>query len=174
MKTRIGAVVSQMDIHHDRTQSTQEEIETKMNTYKEITEAAKRKGLEEIWAGISCIRAELEETIKHRLEDVLVFLDQGTLPLREELKGKIEQTQSDLQGVTTVLDHRIQVKIQATMVEPTRHGIQAEMIGHGRFPPGTRNQSERFQNAAGRGRGPGRVRSVPEDKNRRGRLRRLS
>jgi hypothetical protein len=43
MKNRIGSVVSQVDTHRDRTQSTQEEMEAKMNIYKEIMEAAIRR-----------------------------------------------------------------------------------------------------------------------------------
>jgi hypothetical protein len=59
-----GTLVSQMDIHQARTESTQEEMEDKMYIQQEKMEAT-----------IHSIRYELEETIKHRVEDVLACVD---------------------------------------------------------------------------------------------------
>jgi hypothetical protein len=52
--------------------------------------------LEETEAEISSIWSELEETIKHRLEDVLSCIDQKTQGIRKELTEKIAETQVDL------------------------------------------------------------------------------
>jgi hypothetical protein len=121
---------------------------------------------EEIRATINCIRAELEETIKRLLEDVLVFPDRRTVRLREDLNGKIGPTRS-YYGPRPHDPRRDTSKV--TLVEIALHVLEAEMVGHGRFPPWTGNQSARSQKAASGGRGPDLVRSVPDDRNRRGR-----
>jgi hypothetical protein len=51
---------------------------------------------EKIKAAIHSILPKLEETIKHRVEDVLSCVDQKTQGLRKELTEKIDQTQVDL------------------------------------------------------------------------------
>jgi hypothetical protein len=61
-------------------------------------------------AEISSTGAEMEETLKHRVQDVLMFLDRWTLGVRKELSGRIEHTRSDLKAVTMSLDHRIQAE----------------------------------------------------------------
>lgn len=91
MKTRIGTLVSQMDIHQSETEATQEEMKAKMNTNQEKMKASFSSGQEEMKVAISCIRAELEETMKHRVEGVLMPLDRRTLGLRQKLNRKIKQ-----------------------------------------------------------------------------------
>jgi ElaB/YqjD/DUF883 family membrane-anchored ribosome-binding protein len=59
---------------------------------------------EETDAAIHSIQSELEETIKHRLEDVLACVDQRTQGLCKELKQKIDETKVDLQAVKTSID----------------------------------------------------------------------
>jgi hypothetical protein len=46
-------------------------------------------------AAINFIRTELEEIIKHRVEDILISVDQQTEGLREELEARIGETQRD-------------------------------------------------------------------------------
>jgi hypothetical protein len=48
----------------------------------------------------------MEETIKHRVEDVLACVDQWTRGFRKELNEKIDETQVDLQTVNTSLNTR--------------------------------------------------------------------
>jgi hypothetical protein len=48
---------------------------------------------EERKAAINSIRAELEETMKHRVEDVLAYTDQRKRGLREKIDTKMKQTQ---------------------------------------------------------------------------------
>jgi hypothetical protein len=55
-----GTLVSHMNIHQARTESTLEEMKSKMDIHQEKMEAA-----------IHAIQSELEETIKHRMEDIL-------------------------------------------------------------------------------------------------------
>jgi hypothetical protein len=55
-----GTLFSWMDIHQSRTTSTQEEMKAKMDTHQEKMKAA-----------VHSIRSELEQTIKHQVEDVL-------------------------------------------------------------------------------------------------------
>jgi hypothetical protein len=66
--------------------STQEEMKAKMDIHQEKVEAA-----------MHSIRSELEETIKHRVEDVLSYVDQKTQGLRKDLSEKIDETELDLQ-----------------------------------------------------------------------------
>jgi hypothetical protein len=73
--------------------STQEEMKAKMDIHQEKMEAA-----------IHSIRSELEETIKHSVEDVLLCVDQETQSLRKELTEKTDETQVDLQAVKVSLD----------------------------------------------------------------------
>jgi hypothetical protein len=64
-----------------------------MKAHQEKTEAA-----------IHSIQSELEETIKHLVEDVLASFYQRTQGLRKELNEKIDETQLDLQLVMTSID----------------------------------------------------------------------
>jgi hypothetical protein len=57
--------ISKMDIHQARTASTQEKMKAKMDIHQEKMEAA----MHSIWS-------MLEETIKHRVKDVLLCVDQ--------------------------------------------------------------------------------------------------
>jgi BMFP domain-containing protein YqiC len=56
-----------MNFHQARTLTAQEEMKATMDVHKEMMETA-----------IKSFRSELEETIKHQLEDVLSFVDQKT------------------------------------------------------------------------------------------------
>jgi hypothetical protein len=55
---------------------------------------------------IHSIWSELEETIKHRAEDVLSCVDQKTQGPRRELTEKIDETQVDLQATRISVDTR--------------------------------------------------------------------
>jgi hypothetical protein len=50
---------------------------------------------------IHSIQSELEETLKHQVEDVLSCVDLKTLGLHKELTEKTDKTQVDLQAVKT-------------------------------------------------------------------------
>jgi hypothetical protein len=63
-------------------------------------EAAIRSGQKETKAAINSIRSELEETIKNRMKNVLVSVDQQTQGFREEIK----ETQRHIQLVMTSID----------------------------------------------------------------------
>jgi flagellar biosynthesis chaperone FliJ len=82
-----------MDIHQARTESTQEEMKAKMDIHQEKMEAA-----------INSIRTELEETIKHQVEDILSYVDQKSQGLFKELTEKIDETQVNLQTIRTSVD----------------------------------------------------------------------
>jgi hypothetical protein len=69
-------------------------MKTKMDIHQEKMEAS-----------IHSIRTELEETVKHRVDDVLSCVDQKTQGLPKELCEKIDETQ-DLQAVRASLDTR--------------------------------------------------------------------
>jgi undecaprenyl pyrophosphate synthase len=60
-----------------------------------------RRSQEETEAAIRSIRSWLEETIKHRAEDVLVCVYQRTQGLCKELNKKIDGTQVHSQAVKT-------------------------------------------------------------------------
>jgi hypothetical protein len=100
-----GTLVSLMDIHQARTLSNQEDMEAKMDIYQEKIEAA-----------IHFIRSELEETIKHSAEDVLLCVDQKTQGLCKELAEKIEDTQVDLQAVKVSLNTQMK-SLQETVAD---------------------------------------------------------
>jgi hypothetical protein len=82
-----------MIIHQARTESTQEEIKSKMDIHQGKMEAA-----------IHSIQSELEEAIKHRVEYILSCVDQKTQGLRKELTEIIDETQVDLQAIETSVD----------------------------------------------------------------------
>jgi hypothetical protein len=78
--------VSRMDVHQARTETIQEEMYTKMNKEQEKTEAAIGSDQEELWAAINSFRVKLEESTKHRMEDVLVSLDHRTQRAQAEIE----------------------------------------------------------------------------------------
>jgi hypothetical protein len=88
-----GTLVSQMDIYQAKTQSTQEEMKAKMHIHQEKMEAL-----------VHFLRSELEETIKHWVEDILSCVDQNTQGLHKELTEKIVETQVDLHPIRTSVD----------------------------------------------------------------------
>jgi hypothetical protein len=100
-----GSLVSRLNIHPARTVSTQEETKAKMDIHQEKVEAT-----------IHSIRSELEETIKHRVEDVLSCVAQKTQILGKELNENIDETQVGLQAVKTSLDARTK-SLQETLVD---------------------------------------------------------
>jgi hypothetical protein len=128
-KTRIGVLVPRLDIHKARTETTPEEIKAKMNKNREKLKAVIRVGQKEMKAATSFILAELEETMKHWVPNVLVSLDRRTLGLQEEINGKITKTQSDLQEELQHKTQGTQVEREATnnLVESMRHGLEAKI-----------------------------------------------
>jgi translation elongation factor EF-G len=97
--------VSQMDVHQARTESTQEEMKAKMDIHQEKMEAA-----------VHSIRSELEETVKHWVEDVLSCVNQKTQGFHKELIEKIDETQVTLQAVKTPLDTQMN-SLQETLAD---------------------------------------------------------
>jgi pyrimidine operon attenuation protein/uracil phosphoribosyltransferase len=82
-----------MDLHEARTMSTQEEMKAKVGICQEKMEAT----IHSIWS-------ELEERIKHWVEDVLLCINQKMQYLCKELTNMIEEIQVDLQAAETSLD----------------------------------------------------------------------
>jgi arginine decarboxylase-like protein len=66
-----------------------------MDIYQELMEDA-----------IHSVRFELEQTIKHRVLDVLSYVNQKTQGLRKELTDKIDKTQVDSEAIRTSADTR--------------------------------------------------------------------
>jgi hypothetical protein len=64
-----GILISWTDIHHARPTSTQEEMKAKMDTHQ------KKMG-----AAIYSTWSELKETIKHRVEDVVLCRPKDAAP----------------------------------------------------------------------------------------------
>lgn len=58
---------------------------------------------EETKAAINSVHNELEETVKHLVEDFLAYVGQRTQGLLKELIEKIDETQVDLQAVKNPL-----------------------------------------------------------------------
>jgi pyrimidine operon attenuation protein/uracil phosphoribosyltransferase len=69
-------------------------------------EATIKCSQEQMKSAINSIQAELEETMKHWVEDELVCVDQRTQCLYKELNEKINETQVVLQAVKKSLDSR--------------------------------------------------------------------
>jgi BMFP domain-containing protein YqiC len=113
---------------------SEEEMKATVSAIQEMIEGSQKKiegvirnGHEEIKTAINSIQSELEKTIRHRVEDVLVSVDQQTRGLCKKLNEKIEQTQSGLQTAMS-LDHRSQVEAQTrTLVETTWHELEAKI-----------------------------------------------
>jgi hypothetical protein len=78
-KTLQGTLLSQMVIHQARTETIQEEMESKVNKNQEKMEAAIGSSQEEMRAAISSIRA--------KLEDVLMSLNHKTQGIRAEIEA---------------------------------------------------------------------------------------
>jgi hypothetical protein len=97
MKAQVGSIASWIDAKEEemkaRVSATQHEMEVTMKCSQEETDDA-----------IYSIQSELEETIKHWLEDILACVDQRTQGLCKELKEKIDEMQVDLQAVKTSID----------------------------------------------------------------------
>jgi predicted nucleic acid-binding Zn-ribbon protein len=81
LKTQIGCLASRIDVNQERVEVSH--LEMKAHQWK--TEDTVR-----------CIQFELEDTVKHRVEDVLANVDQRTQGLRKELNEKIGEKQADL------------------------------------------------------------------------------
>jgi hypothetical protein len=86
IKSKAGALVSRTDIHQARTEAIEKKMKAKKNINQEKMEAAIRSGQKETNAAISSVRAELEETIKNRMKNVLVSVDKQTQEFRMEIK----------------------------------------------------------------------------------------
>jgi BMFP domain-containing protein YqiC len=94
-------VVSRTDIHQARTEATEEGMKAKINKNQEKMETAIESLEEEMRASICSIRAELEQTVQHRVEDVLVSLDdrtQGTQAEVEAKKAVVDTTRRGLES----------------------------------------------------------------------------
>jgi hypothetical protein len=100
-----------------------------MNKNQERIEAGIRIGQKEMKAATCSIRAELQETTKHWVENILGSLDRRTLGLREEIGEMIQQTQSDLHEEYHHRTQGTQVETEATniLVESKWHGLEAKM-----------------------------------------------
>jgi hypothetical protein len=72
--------------------TSEEHVGAKIKTGQEtkVTVSAIQEKME---TAISSIWSQMEETIKHQMEDILVLVDQQTWGLHEELGEKIEQMQ---------------------------------------------------------------------------------
>jgi hypothetical protein len=104
-----GTLVSWMDIHQARTESTQEEMKAKIDIRQKKMEAA----IHSIWSG-------LEETIKCRVEDALSCVGRKTQGHRKELTEKIDETQVGLQAIRTSVDTRTK-SIPETITDTREH-----------------------------------------------------
>jgi hypothetical protein len=76
-------------------------------------------------AAIHSIRSELEETIKHQVEDVLSCVDQKTQGLCKELTENIDETQVDLQATRTSVDMRTKSLLET--ITDTREHLREEL-----------------------------------------------
>jgi predicted nucleic acid-binding Zn-ribbon protein len=105
---------SWMDTHQARTESTQEEMRTKMDMHQKKMEAA-----------IHSLQSKLKETIKHLVEDVLSCVDQKAQGLHKELSEKIDETQVDLQAIKTSID--MQTRTLPETITNTREHLHEEL-----------------------------------------------
>jgi hypothetical protein len=104
-----SALVSRMDIHQTRTESTQKEMKVKIDIHQEKMEST-----------VHSIRSELEETIKHRVEDVLSCVDQNTQDLRKELNEKTDKTKVELQAIRLSVNTRTKCLLK-TIIGARKH-----------------------------------------------------
>lgn len=115
MKAKIGAEVKTIQEKMDDGQeemkarmcyltswinASQEEMRVRVSAIQYKMEVM-IKCCQETEATIHSIRSELEEAIKHWVEDVLSCVNQKMQGLRKELTEKIVETQVDLQAVKT-------------------------------------------------------------------------
>jgi hypothetical protein len=76
-------------------------------------------------AAICSIRSELEETIKHWLEDILSCVDQKTQGLHKELTKKFDKTHVDFQAIKTSIDTRTNSLLKT--ITDTREHLHKEL-----------------------------------------------
>jgi hypothetical protein len=93
MAARLVAKIEDIKVNQAKTEFTQEEMNAKMDMHQENMEAT-----------MHSIRSELEETIKHEMEDILSYVNLQTQGFCKELIEKIDKTQVDLQTVKMPLD----------------------------------------------------------------------
>jgi RNase adaptor protein for sRNA GlmZ degradation len=79
---------------------------------------------EKMEATVHSIRSEVEETIKHWVEDFLSCVDQKTQGLRKELTEKIGETQVDLQAIRMSIDMRTKSFLET--ITDTREHLHEE------------------------------------------------
>jgi hypothetical protein len=80
---------------------------------------------EKIKATIHSIRSELEETIKHQVEDILSCVSQKAQGLCKELTKKAGETQVDLQAVKT--SHHTWTKSLQEILADSRNDLHEEL-----------------------------------------------
>jgi uncharacterized membrane-anchored protein YhcB (DUF1043 family) len=75
---------------------------------------------------MNSVHAEMEETIKHRVDDVLTSVDLQTQGLCKELDSKMEGIQLELQVVTASLDVRTQSlrDVLSARIEETQRDLE--------------------------------------------------
>jgi hypothetical protein len=76
-------------------------------------------------AAIHSIRSELEEIIRHRVEDVLSCVNQETQGFRKELTEKTDEKQVDLQDIRTSVDTRTKNLLET--ITDTRDHLHEEL-----------------------------------------------
>jgi hypothetical protein len=79
----------------------------------------------EVAGEIHSIRSELEETIEHRIQNVLTHVNHVTQSLQKEMIDGIENTQGDLETVKTSLDTRTKLLVES--ISDTRKGLHEEL-----------------------------------------------
>jgi hypothetical protein len=100
---------SLMDIHQSRTESPQEQMKAKTVVHQEKMKAA-----------IFTIRPQLEETVKHRVENVLLRVDQMMQGLCKEPTEKIDETQVGLRTIRTSVNTQTRSLVE-TMTNTRGH-----------------------------------------------------
>jgi hypothetical protein len=81
MISKIGVLVPWMDF-----------VQAKAAIYEDETTAAIRSCQEKTEAAMNCSQAELEETVKHRVNDALTSIDQQSQGLCEDLDARIKRS----------------------------------------------------------------------------------
>jgi DNA anti-recombination protein RmuC len=81
--------------------------------------------LEKMEAAIHSIGADLEETIKHRVADILSYVAQKTQGLCKELTEMIDEAQVDLQAIRTSVD--MPKKSLLETIRDTREHLHEEL-----------------------------------------------
>jgi hypothetical protein len=88
-----NTLTSRMDTHQARTLTTQAEMKAKMDILQVRMKAT-----------VHSVQSKFEETVKHRVEDILSGVVQMTQGLQMKLNEKINETQVDLQAVKAPID----------------------------------------------------------------------